>query len=308
MAVRQFVMQLGALPAPEVEAVFLRNGAQAITYSDAADAPVLEPAPGETPLWPETTITGLFGADQDLRPLTVDLLSSFRLGELPPHRVETLEDRAWEREWLQHFRPMRFGRRLLVVPGGARAGGPHDVTVQLDPGLAFGTGTHPTTALALEWLESLELAGRRVLDFGCGSGILAIAALRLGARAAYACDIDPQALQATRENARRNGVAERLTVAAHVEPVPASFDVVLANILADTLVASASMLTALLAEGGRLLLSGVLEAQADEVARAYAGRVELDPPLVREGWVRLAGRKRGRRDDGGPVEPARNGR
>lgn len=308
MAVRQFVMQLGALSAPEVEAVFLRNGAQAITYSDAADAPVLEPAPGATPLWPETTITGLFGDDQDLGPLTADLLSSFALRELPPHRVETLADRAWEREWLQHFRPMRFGRRLLVVPGEATAGEPGDVIVQLDPGLAFGTGTHPTTALALEWLEGLDLAGRRVLDFGCGSGILAIAALSLGARAACACDIDPQALEATRENARRNGVTERLAVAAHIEAAPESFDVVLANILADTLIAVAPTLTSLLAEGGHLLLSGVLEAQVDEVAHAYAGRVELDPPLVREGWARLTGRKPRRRRDDAPAERARNGR
>lgn len=288
---RQFIMPLGTLPAAAVEAVLLDHGALAVTFSDAADTPVLEPGPGETPLWPETTVTGLFAADLDARALAQDLQASFGLGELPPHRVETLEDRAWEREWLRHFRPMRFGRRLCVSPWDEAVPDEAAVVVRLDPGLAFGTGTHATTALALEWLAALDLEGARVLDFGCGSGILAIAALRLGAVAAVACDIDPQALTATRENARRNGVAERLEAVSDPGPARGTFDIVVANILAQTLVRHSAELAAHLRPGGRLLLSGILEDQADEVMRAYRERVDFDPPGVRDSWVRLTGVK-----------------
>lgn len=284
-------MDLGVLPAPEVEQVFLRNGAQAVTFSDAGDQPVLEPLPGETPLWPETKITGLFDAGHDFRRLEDDLKGSFDLAELPPHRIEALEDRAWEREWLAHFRPMRFGRRLWVCPGDDSVEKEHQVVVRLDPGLAFGTGTHATTALALEWLDGADLAGKRVLDFGCGSGILAIAALLLGARAAKACDIDRQALTATRDNAKRNGVDERLTVTPDPGTPEGAFDVVLANILAEPLIDSAAIIGGHVAAGGSLLLSGILEHQVEAVARAYRERVDFDCPAVRESWVRLTGRR-----------------
>lgn len=291
MAWRQFVMPLGALPAQEVEALFFRHGAQAVTFSDGGDVPVLEPAPGETPLWPDTTVTGLFAEDADTHALAEDLKATFALAVPPPHRVETLAERAWEREWLRYFRPLRFGRRLWVHPGDGTVDDPAAVVVRLDPGLAFGTGTHPTTALALKWLDGLDLDGRRVLDFGCGSGILAIAALRLGARTAVACDIDPQALLATRDNARRNAVGERLAVVPDAPPPRGDFDVVLANILADTLVREAATLAAHLRPGGRLLLSGILEHQVESVLAAYRTLVDFDPPAVRESWVRMTGRK-----------------
>ncbi len=293
MAWRQFVMQLGALPAPEVEAVLERHGALAVTLSDAGDAPVLEPLPGETPLWRDTQVTALFAQEQDLAPLQQDLRRTFHLDELPPHRIEPLADRAWEREWLAHFRPMQFGQRLWVCPGGFRVEAPGAVVVHLDPGLAFGTGTHPTTALALEWLDGLDLAGCRVLDFGCGSGILAIAALLLGARAATACDIDAQALDATRDNAAKNGVADRLAVTPDPGTPAGHFDVVVANIISGTLIRCADLIAGHLAPGGRLLLSGMLDSQVDEVARAYRGRVSFDAPVVQDGWVRLTGTKTG---------------
>lgn len=294
MTWRQFVMDLGSLPADEVEAMFEQHGALAVTLTDAADEAVLEPLPGETPLWSETRITGLFPASADVDALRQDLLRSFRLAELPRTRVETLEDRAWEREWLRDFRPMRFGRRLWVCPGGAEAGDSDAVALRLDPGLAFGTGTHETTAMCLEWLDAQDLAGRRVLDYGCGSGILAVAALLLGAKAAAGVDIDPQALTAARANANRNGVGDRLLLAPP-DTLPAAaprFDVVVANILAGPLAELAPALCRHLLPGGIIALSGILEHQADEVFAAYSSRISFEPPVVRASWVRLTGTRR----------------
>ena len=164
---QQFVMNLESLNAESVEAVFMRHGAYSVTFSDAGDNPVLEPAPGETPFWGETRITGLFGASADLDALCRDLLATLELKELPEHRIERLEDRDWEREWLKDFGPMRFGERLWVCPTGSDPQDADAIIVRLDPGLAFGTGTHATTAMCLEWLDSLELAGRTLLDYGC---------------------------------------------------------------------------------------------------------------------------------------------
>lgn len=286
---RQFVMNLGALPACDVEEIFLRHGALAVTLTDAGDTPVLEPLPGETPLWRNTSITGLFSADADFERLRADLKRRFSLAELPSCRVESLEDRVWEREWLKEFRPMQFGKRLWVCPGGFTVDAPDTVIVHLDPGLAFGTGTHPTTALSLEWLDGLKLADRRVLDFGCGSGILAIAALLLGARTATALDIDPQAITATRENARRNAVDLRLETTLDAGKINGEFDVVVANILAGPLARHAGTICGQLAAGGAILLSGILEDQIDDVRNAFQEWIEFDTPTVRPPWVRLIG-------------------
>ena len=291
VAWQQFVMQLGALPAPEVEAVFERHGALAITLSDGGDTPVLEPLPGESPLWRDTQVTGLFSEGQDLDALQQDLRRTFGPGELPPHRVEALPDRVWEREWLVHFRPMQFGRRLWICPSGFAVDANDAVVVRLDPGLAFGTGTHPTTALALEWLDGVDLSGSRVLDFGCGSGILSVAALLLGAEAVTACDIDPQALEATRENAAKNHVSKRLTVTRDAGEPSGDFDAVVANIVSGTLIRYADPIASHLAANGRLLLSGILAEQVSDVAAAYRERVTFERPLARGGWVRLAGRR-----------------
>jgi len=271
--------------------VFERHGAQAVTLSDAGDDPVLEPGRGETPLWPATRIAGLFPPDADFDALRADLVGTFGLGEMPAHRIDVLHDRPWEREWLKVFGPMPFGERLWVCPAGMRPEAHDAVIVELDPGLAFGTGTHPTTALCLEWLQGLDLAGKRVLDFGCGSGILAIAALKLGAHSAVGIDNDPQALTATASNARRNGVANRL--ATQSGRIDDPFDVVLANILAAPLTDYADWLGARLARNGRLALSGILASQAGAVADAYRRHVEFEPPAAKDDWVRLSGRRRG---------------
>lgn len=273
-------------PAPIEEALTLL-GATAITLEDAADNPVLEPAPGETPLWPTIRIRTLFQAHADRRAIEAGLADLLPTATML--NFELLGDRLWEREWLRDFHPMRFGRRLWVCPDGQAAGDAQAVRVALDPGLAFGTGTHPTTALCLEWLDGSELAGCRVIDYGCGSGILAIAALKLGAAEALAFDIDPQARLATRDNAVRNGVADRLTVAATAPHKAASCDALVANILAGPLTELAGRFGTLLRPGGRIALSGVLVGQAETVAAAYGPWFMIGAATVRDGWALLSG-------------------
>jgi ribosomal protein L11 methyltransferase len=276
------------------EEILVAHGAVAVTQADAADDPVLEPAPGEAPLWPRTRTTGLFDEDADLAPAIAALRDTLPDGPQAIVTTAELEDQEWVRVWLRDWQPLRFGTRLWVTPGAKRGeiSQPDAIVVTLDPGLAFGTGTHPSTALCLEWLAQADLAGRRVLDYGCGSGLLAIAALRLGAARATAVDIDPQALTATRENAQANGVGDRVEVLAAADYREQPHDVVLANILAGPLAQLAPRLARSAAPGGALVLAGLLPAQAAEVQRAYGAGVEWRPAALREGWVRLEGRRR----------------
>lgn len=283
----QLTLPIGSADPAPFEDALLDAGAESITLEDAGDDPVLEPAPGSTPLWPHVRIKALFAASADPDALR----ASF-----PDATFEHIADRAWEREWLKDFRPMRFGQRLWICPGGQRA--PLDESVaapcliELDPGLAFGTGTHPTTALCLEWLDAAQLQGRFVIDYGCGSGVLAIAALKLGAAGALAIDIDPQALLATRDNATRNGVAERLLVAAPDRAQHPPADVLLANILAEPLVELAPAFAERVAVGGSIVLSGILQSQAAPVASRYAAWFDMRPATARDDWALLYGVRR----------------
>ncbi len=276
-------------PAPVEEACF-EAGALSVTLTDAADDPVLEPAPGTTPLWPAVRVSALFQDEADGAVLASSLAGS--LG-LPASciRTDRIDDRPWEREWLKDFRPMRFGRRLWVAPGGQEVTEPGAVVLELDPGLAFGTGTHATTAMCLEWLDGLDLTGLRVLDFGCGSGILAIAALRLGARHATAVDIDEQALTATLDNAARNGLGTMIDVLPSDALPEGCWDVVLANILAGPLVELAPRIAAATCIRGRVALAGLLDAQARDVAAAYLPWFHMQAFAARDGWTALTGRK-----------------
>lgn len=283
----QLTFEAGSADPTPIEDALTSLGATSITLEDAADDPVLEPAPGETPLWPSVRIRALFPAQADAEAIRARLAAV--LPEETPLGFELLEDRPWEREWLRDFRPMRFGRRLWVCPDGQPAGDPDAVRVALDPGLAFGTGTHPTTALCLEWLDGVELAGRRLVDYGCGSGILGIAALKLGAAAVLAHDIDAQALLATRDNAQRNRVADRLVVAATAPQARASCDVLVANILAGSLTELAGRIAGLLRPAGRIALSGILAEQAEAVAAAYVPWFMIRVTAVRDGWALLSG-------------------
>ena len=287
----QLVVDLAGADLDRAEEACGRLGAIAVTLGDAGDAPVLEPAPGETPLWPAVRLRALFPAS-----VAADATAAALADELGVESgavaIERVEDRVWEREWLKDFRPMRFGRRLWVCPAGQRPDGPADALLSLDPGLAFGTGTHPTTALCLEWLDGEIQGGERVLDYGCGSGILALAALALGAAAATAFDIDPQALIATRENAAKNGLAAQLVIAQSADGLGGGFDVVLANILSGPLIALAPDLAARAGPDGKIVLAGLLDRQASEVAQAYRPWFDIGPAAEREGWTLLAGRRR----------------
>jgi ribosomal protein L11 methyltransferase len=283
--------------APLLEAALENAGALAVTMDDAGDDPLLEPEPGSLPLWNAVRLTALFEDDPASQTLVQDLARRLGSHSTTPPRIERLEDRPWERVWLDEFKPARFGRRLWVCPQGQEPPEPGGVVVALDPGLAFGTGHHPTTAQCLEWLDRADLAAWRVLDFGCGSGILAIAALRLGAAQAIALDHDPQAIEATQSNAKANGVAAWLRACGpegldRLTEQP-GMDLVIANILAGPLVDLAPTLLGHLRPGGHLVLSGVLPDQVDTVAAAYAHAVDLAPVRSREGWALITGRKRG---------------
>lgn len=298
----QLILPIGAADPAPYEDALLAAGASSITLEDEGDDPVLEPLPGTTPLWPRVRIKAIFDGTAD--PEEVMQLLDAELGEalaqpLGAARFETLADRVWEREWLKDFRPMRFGRRLWICPGGQQPAPEQlrdvdaPVLIELDPGLAFGTGTHPTTALCLEWLDAADLAGKRVIDYGCGSGILAIAAARLGATEVLAVDIDPQALLATRDNAERNAVAQLIDVRLAAQDdshTPA--DILLANILAGPLEELAPVFAARVRAGGRLVLSGILREQAEAVATRYAPWFDIAPVVAQDDWARLDGVRR----------------
>ncbi|MFZ5654680.1 MAG: 50S ribosomal protein L11 methyltransferase [Pseudomonadota bacterium] len=271
------------------EALFAA-GALAVTFTDAGDRPILEPPPGTTPLWEQVCITALFDGGVDPDQVWRALAAALGPGALPAGRWTELGERPWAELWREHFRPRHCGGRLWICPSWCAPPDPDAVNLRLDPGLAFGTGDHPTTALCLEWLAGRPLAGARVLDYGCGSGILAIAACLLGAARATAVDIDPQALTATRDNARRNRIAEqRLAVGDPAILAGERYDLILANILANPLLELAPRLAGLAAPGAALCLSGMLSGQWPAVAEAYRPWFELRPSTARGGWVRLAG-------------------
>jgi ribosomal protein L11 methyltransferase len=291
-------------------------GALSITLQDAnAETPdeqaIFEPGVGELPLWPTITLNALFDADADRRGLAE------ALGELLPWlepdqlTFRDIADQDWERAWMDQFKPMPFGRRLWIYPWNIEPPADENlVVVRLDPGLAFGSGTHPTTALCLEWLDGLDLVGKTLTDFGCGSGILAIAALKLGAASAVGVDNDPQALTASADNAERNGVADRLVLflpqdvdagAADVHGgtgaagagCAGAADVFIANILAGPLGELAPTFAAAAKPGAPFAISGILLGQQDELLQRYAEWFDDLRVDTREDWVRISGRRRG---------------
>ncbi|WED26542.1 50S ribosomal protein L11 methyltransferase [Vibrio sp. DW001] len=268
------------------------TGALSVTFLDAKDTPIFEPLPGETRLWGETDVVALYDAEIDT---TWVIQQVTRSGLFPndfAYKVEQLEDKDWEREWMDNFHPMKFGERLWICPSWRDVPDPSAINVMLDPGLAFGTGTHPTTSLCLEWLESIDLEGKTVIDFGCGSGILAVAAIKLGANKVIGIDIDPQAITASKENARRNGVADQLELfLPQDQPEGLIADVVVANILAAPLRELSPVIKGLIKSKGLLAMSGVLDTQAEDVANYYRDELDIDPIVETEEWCRISGIK-----------------
>jgi len=284
---------------PRVEEALEDLGALSITLRDAdAETPdeqaIFEPGVGELPLWPTITLNALFDEHTDRRGLAEalgELLPWLEPDQLDFHAVE---DQDWERAWMDQYQPMPFGRRLWIYPWNIEP--PVDderVVVRLDPGLAFGSGTHPTTALCLEWLDGLDLAGQSVIDYGCGSGILAIAALKLGATSAIGVDNDPQALTASQDNAERNGVAERLALFLPEDHASEPADVFVANILAGPLGELAPTFAAAAKPGAPFAISGILDGQQHELLARYAEWFDALRVDTRDGWVRISGRRRG---------------
>lgn len=273
----------------KAEQALLDAGALSVTLRDAEDNPVLEPAPGETPLWDNIILTGLFEADINTERLKQQIHQS--LGDKLSLHIDALEDKNWVRAWMDNYQPMQFGERLWVCPRHLQPPDPSAVNLMLDPGLAFGTGTHPTTALCLQWLDSMDLKQQQILDYGCGSGVLAIAALLLGARHCDGVDIDPQALLASMDNARTNQVAAKLSVFQPEQLPETIYDIVMANILAGPLVELAPRLAAYTKPGGQIVLSGILQSQADAVLNAYSRWFELEQPVTKEDWIRISGIK-----------------
>jgi ribosomal protein L11 methyltransferase len=263
-------------------------GSLAITLEDDADNPVLEPGPGETPLWPSLVVRGLFESGINRSSILSGLAhipGADRPGVIQWREVD---DRDWERAWMDRFTPMCFGKSLWIVPSGMEAPvDPAAIAISLDPGLAFGTGTHPTTALCLEWLDGVDCDQKKVVDYGCGSGVLGIAAALKGARGVDCVDNDPQALEATAMNAMRNAVEGRIHCSLPQDFECSAADIVLANILAGPLVELSDTLADTLRPGGMLLMSGVLSDQVTSVTAAYEGRAKLLEVSEQEGWARI---------------------
>jgi len=280
----------------DIETALDDVGALSVTLLDAEDHPIFEPGPGETPLWPQIAMSALFDESCD-RVGLVHALTEL-VPDLSPERISfrVVDDQDWTRAWMDLFQPMRFGQRLWIYPWNIEPPGDDAdaIVVRLDPGLAFGTGTHPTTALCLEWLDSIDLAGKRVIDYGCGSGVLAIAALKLGATHVVGIDNDPQALTASRDNAERNGVGADLQLLAPEDFDSAPADVLVANILAGPLVELAPTFADCVKPGGAMALSGILGGQQHELAERYAEWFDEITVATREDWVRIAGRRKQR--------------
>lgn len=279
----------------QTEDCLLATGAQSVTLTDAADQPILEPGVDETPVWDHVVVTGLFNDEAPLPSLLKQIESCLK-GINYQCKPEVLEDQNWTRAWMDHFQAMAFGDRLWVVPLHIEPPAPDAVNLRLDPGLAFGTGTHPTTSLCLRWLDKNITNQNALLDYGCGSGILAIAACMLGVGRADGVDIDPQALIAIQDNAEVNGASRQvhgyLPDDYSKQHTDTQYDIVMANILSGPLAELAPMLASHCQPGGDIVLSGILEEQAQNVLNAYADFFSMEAPVVDGDWVLLHGRRK----------------
>lgn len=291
----ELTLKSGQYSPEELDEALLSAGAIAVTYCDAEDNPVLEPLPGETPLWPETLVTGLFEMpcdEEEIRQCVMSILDT-ELDALAMIKENHLQDTDWERSWMDYYHPMKFGENLWICPTHLEPPEPNCATVMLDPGLAFGTGTHPSTALCLTWLSNHvnQVNGKKAVDYGCGSGVLGIAARILGATKCSATDIDPQAIKATFENARRNDVTIDCVLSNEFSAKPV--ELVMANILALPLMALAEKLASLTKPNGNIILAGILIIDIEMIKEAYAPWFDfVEPFKTMDGWALVHGIKR----------------
>ena len=273
-------------------AFFEEHGAISVTFSDNADSPVYEPEKGTLTLWPDTSVTGLFESSVNISEIVERMQRLDFFEEHTHYRIETIEDKDWTRVWMDDFHPIQFGRRLWICPSWREPPETDAINIMLDPGLAFGTGTHPTTAMCLEWLDSQQMKEKTLTDYGCGSGILAIAALKLGAKHAFAVDIDPQAIIATKANAEKNDVSSGLTTLLSNNYDGKPTDIVVANILSGPLKSLFSTLSSLCHQKGTLVLSGILKEQAEDIIEVYQTAFSDFAITERGEWIRIVATKR----------------
>lgn len=288
MAWLQLIIPTNDTQADQLSDALMEHGAVSVTLQDMQDQPMLEPAIGTTPMWSQTRAVGLFDANQDLKQVIKNVEQQLRK-KIPDWKGEQLEDKDWIRAWMDNFKPMQFGERLWVVPSNFEPPQTDAVNILLDPGLAFGTGTHPTTSMCLEWLDANPPTGKDIIDFGCGSGILAIGAILLGAKHADAIDLDPQALLATIDNAEKNTVSHNIKTYLPNQFENKTTTLLLANILASPLIELSSYFADLTKINGQIVLSGILAEQAEEVLAAYKTHFDIQLWKQQDDWVCLAG-------------------
>lgn len=290
---QEITFELPAEQTAAFEDALMSLGAMSVTLRDAADQPLLEPAPETTPLWNHVLLTAMFESSADVDGIAQQLQELMQLESPPAGKVSLLEDREWRRTWMEYFKPIRFGQHLWICPSEYDPPQQRDaVIIDLDPGLAFGTGSHPTTALCMQWLDANPVDGKTIVDFGCGSGILAIAAAKLGARQVFAIDNDPQALQATMENAEANHVTDVVCVCEAESVVAASADLLMANILLEPLLSLQKQFSRLLKPQGEIVFSGLLAEQRETLESAYRHDFEFQGCEQMEEWVRLSAIRR----------------
>ncbi|MGN1392564.1 MAG: 50S ribosomal protein L11 methyltransferase [Succinivibrionaceae bacterium] len=277
--------------AKKISTILSGFGAACVTFMDTVDNPVYEPLPGETILWTKTTVIGLFEADVNPKPITDFIYEHYQ--DSVTYKVEQLEDKDWVREWMDQFKPIKCGTKLWICPSWCDIPDTNAVNVMLDPGLAFGTGTHPTTFMCLNWLDSIDLTNKSVIDFGCGSGILAVSALKLGANKVVGIDIDQQAIDASLDNATRNGVHEKIELyLPKDQPQNLQADVLVANILAGPLRELAPTIANMVKKGGLFAISGIIDTQADEMKNIYSQWFNIDSIIYKDEWCRISGSKK----------------
>lgn len=290
----QLTIQCDKQELEQTEDILLQLGAFSLTLSDAHDEPIYEPLPGHTPVWSHSTVTGLFEQTRPLEDLYDELVK-----KLPSHQISTihrqqLEDEVWERTFLDRYKPIKFGDGLWICPSWRQPPEADACNITLDPGLAFGTGSHPTTALCLEFLDQHPPQAKTVVDYGCGSGILAIAAFKLGASRVSCIDIDPQALEATAKNAQRNAIdPAQLQISLPDQQIPDPVDYLMANILSEPLIELEPKFTQLTRPGAQILLSGILIEQQKDIIQAYQRHFKLGPVKIKDDWCRVTGIRKG---------------